>query len=326
MTGLTLYALSVVPADWRDALREAARDAGRFLIKGIDRRGAVACPDGSFDYPVYATAQVLIAAKPLPVDLGDARLAKLREYLLAAQLLAPQGFRPDDKHYGGWDLVGAAPGTRSSTGSNISYVRFAVEGLAAAGVFEGVKESSDSPTPPERARRAALAWLDRCQRPTGDGGFVFSPDPGSLDNKALWRDETRQQPRSYGSPSCDGLRALVACGVAGDSASRRSAAKWLDEHWSPVDIPGLPTDDDGRLWNAGMRFYHAEALSGALPHFSTPQLLLERQTALARALVGDQRGDGSWRSASSRMREDDPLIATALAVAALGRCWDESQK
>jgi hypothetical protein len=40
--------------------------------------------------------------------------------------------------------------------------------------------------------------------------------------------------------------------------------------------------------------------------------------ALAEALLARQRPDGSWVNASMELREDDPLVATPFAMAALG--------
>jgi hypothetical protein len=37
-----------------------------------------------------------------------------------------------------------------------------------------------------------------------------------------------------------------------------------------------------------------------------------------------QEADGRWQNESARMREDDPLIATALVAAALGELLRES--
>jgi hypothetical protein len=38
---------------------------------------------------------------------------------------------------------------------------------------------------------------------------------------------------------------------------------------------------------------------------------------LAETLLAKQGADGSWQSASTEMREDDPLVATPFAAAAL---------
>lgn len=324
-TSVVLYALAQLPAAIRGDLADAARDAGRFLRPGLDKRRTVCCPDGSLDYPVYAAAQTLIAARSLPLGLSAADQTALEHYLFDAQLLASQGFRAEDKHFGGWDLAGALPGSRQSTGSNVSYVRFAVEALFPPTPEKPVADEPSRAEAPREGRRgtareAALAWLDRCQASTGDGGFAFSPDPSSLDNKAEWSDAERLRPRAYATATSDGLRALRACGLDVEGKPVRAAATWLDRRWNLDRIPGLPAGDDGDAWSAGMTFYFAESVSGALPTFSSAEELVSRRAELARRLVAAQRGDGSWRNASARMREDDPLIATSLAVAALARC------
>ena len=42
--------------------------------------------------------------------------------------------------------------------------------------------------------------------------------------------------------------------------------------------------------------------------------------ALAEQLLKLQQADGSWESSSAEMKENDPLIATALAIGALAHC------
>jgi hypothetical protein len=41
---------------------------------------------------------------------------------------------------------------------------------------------------------------------------------------------------------------------------------------------------------------------------------------LARELIKRQRPHGSWKNSDGEVREDDPLLATALAVAAISAC------
>jgi hypothetical protein len=43
---------------------------------------------------------------------------------------------------------------------------------------------------------------------------------------------------------------------------------------------------------------------------------------LAAALIERQRFDGSWANAAVDVREDDPLVATSLAVISLSTCSD----
>lgn len=318
VTALVLESLAQLPAELRDQLADVSLDAGRFLQAGIDRRGGVACPDGTLDYPVYASAQILVAARRLPLGLSLERRLRVARYLLDAQLLAPQGFAPEDSHFGGWDLAGAAGGPRRSTGSNISLVRSAMEGVAAAYEDEELAGKLESGRR-SLAIESALRWLNRCQAPTGDGGFVFAPEPSSLDNKAGWSDSERRAPRSYATATGDGLRGLVACRVPPDDSRRATATRWLADHWSVERVSGFADDDESRGWSDGLRYYHFASLGSCLNWVAAGGDVVERRQKLSQTVRSLQRADGSWRNASPRMREDDPLIATSLALQALAR-------
>ena len=67
-------------------------------------------------------------------------------------------------------------------------------------------------------------------------------------------------------------------------------------------------------WQRGLRFYYYASLAGVLKHFPDHEI---RQAALQKHLMKLQAPDGSWQNESDRMRENDPLIATALAIVAL---------
>jgi hypothetical protein len=135
-----------------------------------------------------------------------------------------------------------------------------------------------------------------------DGGFIFSTVIPGL-NKAGADDGGL---RSYGTTTADGLLALRAAGLP-DSHPRVSAAvRWLQRHHSPDRVPGFgdgePTRDS---WSTGLRFYYAAAVSEALPG--------------AAIVLPPQGEDGSFRNANNRVKEDDPLIATAFAIHVLAR-------
>ena len=78
-------------------------------------------------------------------------------------------------------------------------------------------------------------------------------------------------------------------------------------------MPGFGEHAD---WREAMRYYYACSLAklwSLRPEAATE----ERRAALVRDLRQRQRPDGSWQNPSHHMREDDPLIATSLAVTAL---------
>src|SRR5205085_1075888 len=144
----------------------------------------------------------------------DAEMAQSRqqivEYLLAAQVSDARGFKNDSASYGGWDFLGAADAQGVTTGTNISVTCHVLEAFAGEHLAMA-STGRQAPGKLEVAMAHGKAYVQRCQQP--DGGFAFTCEPASLNNKAAYRDEKLQQPRSYGTATCDGVRALVACGA-----------------------------------------------------------------------------------------------------------------
>ena len=81
-------------------------------------------------------------------------------------------------------------------------------------------------------------------------------------------------------------------------------------------VPGFEGLPPEAGWDRGLRFYYYAALSRVLPHFPLADRDARRE-ALQKHVIGLQRDDGSWVNESDRMRENDPLIATALAALAI---------
>jgi hypothetical protein len=321
VTALALHAIAGCPA----ALREkhaAAIDRGfAFLNRGIAKRGAVASPDGSLDFPTYASALWLTSLAPLRREVHAESQTKVIEYLLGAQIAEPRGFETISPSYGGWDFLGPDDAQGITTGTNISVTRYVLEALASARRQQasgGRQQASGGRQPPE-ATDAAIArgrdYVLRCQQ--ADGGFAFTCEPASLSNKAAYSDRELTKPRSYGTATCDGILALLACGMKPADEPVSKAIAWLAKRPSLEVVPGfdgLPPEDG---WDRGLRFYYFAALSSVLA--SSP--LSERsarQKALAAHLVSLQKQDGRWQNESDRMRENDPLIATSLALQGMG--------
>jgi hypothetical protein len=65
-----------------------------------------------------------------------------------------------------------------------------------------------------------------------------------------------------------------------------------------------------------LRFYYYASLRGALPSLPASDRDA-RQAALGKHVAGLQQDTGRWVNASDRMRENDPLLATPLAIVAL---------
>jgi hypothetical protein len=248
----------------------------------------------------------LVASERLKQPQPPALRKQLLEYLIEAQLCESRGFESNQAAYGGWDLMGAADAQGITTGSNISVLAHVVEAIAA----------SDHPRAVKSLKRAA-DWLYRCQDACRDGGFAFTAEPMSLNNKAEFRDAKQNQPRSYGSATADGLRALLACGLDPGDDRVQQAAQWLAKRPGLEVVPGF---DDLPLelgWQRGLRYYYLAALSRVLPALPAAEKA-KRGSQIAKALLDEQKSNGNWQSDAPRMREDDPLIATCLALSALG--------
>jgi hypothetical protein len=312
LTALVLYALSHLPEELRRPYDERLKRAYKFLQRGIAKRGRVAAPDGTLDQPLYGSAMTLTAVKRTRFDAPASDVAALTRYLVAAQLTQQRRFAANDPHLGGWDLLGDPEILGRTSDSNVSVTCFVLEAL------------HDSPDPAaKKSIELARPWIARCQNLPGDGGFMFTPDVKSSNNKAEWTDQAHRQPRSYGTATCDGLRCLSYAGFKQDDPRVTAAVRWIVDHQDVDAVPGfqdLPPEND---WQNGLRFYYYATLAKSLDYLPADAAKQRRQSLQAQ-LQSLQRNDGRWQNDSARMREDDPLIATPLAVLVLGALYQKN--
>lgn len=326
VTALALHTLSLCPKELRQRHAVAIERGFAFLDRGIRKRGTVASPDGSLDFPTYAAALWLSAEN----RLWRPSSPKIVDYLVGAQVLEARGFEKSSPSYGGWDLLGPQDAQGITTGTNISVTRHVLEALAIqhnrnqkGGLSHEAAAALRGPI-----QGAGKAYVLRCQQ--ADGGFAFTCEPTSLNNKAAYSDTELTKPRSYGTATCDGILALAAClkadtmgglndfdkPVGGDDQAIAKAIAWLAKRPSLDLVPGFEGLPPEAGWDRGLRFYYYAALSRVLPLFPLADRDARRE-ALQQHVSGLQQDDGSWVNESDRMRENDSLIATALAVVAL---------
>lgn len=277
-------------------------------------------------YPTYAIAgAILVLNAP-----GNDRHRPIRDQLITAlrarQLTEERGWQPADLSYGGWGYFSGIPRKPSADANradpmlsaNLSATLFALGALRLAGV------PGDDP-----ALQKARVFVERCQnyRQTHgpshsqrDGGFFFSPAVPD-GNKAGPADGASDQYRSYGSMTADGVRALIRLGLPFDHPRVQAAARWLRTHYNPARNPGdFPANRVVRQESAF--FYYSWSSAHALRALGQRRFAgaagdIDWPEALARELLSRQRKDGSFANDYSEMREDDPLLATAFAMAAL---------
>jgi squalene-hopene/tetraprenyl-beta-curcumene cyclase len=330
LTPLVLHALLASPPSPK--LESACR-------KGTAYLASMARPDGTIDegpyglsYPVYTAAlAVAVLSGPGHANHRPARDAWLA-YLRRRQLTEDLGWQPADKAYGGW---GFSPGLPQKPGpgaplpplteSNLSATVFALEALRAAGC------AAD-----DLAFTKALTFVRRCQNhaddPTrrdpafDDGGFFFIYDDAVRNKAGVAGKDRAGNARffSYGSTTADGLRCLLACGLPADDARVMAARGWLEKNFSAETHPGNYAEDRESARPSVYYYYSwsvARALSAAgVSEVATKTGKVRWAEALADALIKRQRPDGSWCNDAVAVREDDPVMATALAASALAVC------
>jgi squalene-hopene/tetraprenyl-beta-curcumene cyclase len=325
LTPIVLQALRAAPASReRDA---ACRRGTAYLAAFLQPDGSIEAGPHGFSYHVYTAAgAVALLSGPDQAQHRKARDAWLA-YLRQRQLTEDLGWQPADKEYGGWGYCPGLPRkpphgqlTPPLTESNLSATVFALEALRAAGC------PADDP-----AVRKARTFVDRCQNygdnpAFDDGGFFFIHDDGVRNKAGVAGKDSEGQERyfSYGSTTADGLRALLLCGLSEEHPRVAAARRWLEANFSAAAHPGSYTPQREPNRDA-VYYYYAASVAAALDalgleEVSTPVGDLCWARALARELLKHQREDGSWVNPAVMVREDDPLVATSLAVRALAIC------
>ena len=255
-----------------------------FIRKRVDPDGAIGRDGDLLEYPNYATAYALrcLMRRGNPDDRKLIR--RMRGYLLSEQYREATGFERIHPAYGGWGFGGRHPKGRTGH-MDLSHVRAVLQALG----------------PTDRAQ----VFLRRMQNE--DGGFFFTPI-------ALPANKGRGK-GSYATATCDGVLSLLAAGVRLDDRRVRAARDWLFSN-AGLDRPaGIP---EGRQpdWGPEVHHYHLAMRAEAHDRLGWPRGM---KRAMLRMLTRSQRGDGSFSSDHFLMKEDEPLIATPLALIALQR-------
>jgi hypothetical protein len=265
------------------------------------------------------------------VKKRDAALsAKMRSYLIRAQLRRENGFDPSMPAYGGWGFD--APQEPGWPGHmDLAHTRRAMQAVGAhfakwspqmdrAFLAESEKFLRVVQRHPEavaaQPRPGGEGAASNCS--PFDGGFYFSPVVLAANKGGVATDANGAKYfRSYATATCDGWLALRAAGVPRWDERCTKAEEWLREH-DNIDYPeGIPTDGP-EPWGEAVRFYHYAVRAEVYSQLDWPGGWRDK---LAAAVVKHHAADGSFRNTvSPLMKEDDPLVATSLAVIALSLC------
>ena len=316
-TALVLFALSHTDPEHLDGRKTIIQNGFRFLKAGIEKHGYVANRGGP-DYANYATSLTLLAERNYQrlhrwTFLTPKERKTLVQFLVNAQLDDTHGLKPLQADFGGWDLSGWMQVPRDSPGTNISISSFVLQAL------EG--EQSDEV---RQVRVRAARWLTRLRNP--DDGFHFHPRKDHAGNKAQWSDPPDAHPLSYGTATVDGLRAMQAVGSTTGETEKTVAYLEQAIRRNGLDsVPGFrrpsgneSTRSHDSSWSKGLVYYFYMSLGLAKDQL-TPEVRKQCSKEIPAILRKNQGQDGRWENSSARMREDDPLVATAFALVAICR-------
>jgi hypothetical protein len=299
-SALAVYSLTGAWPLLSAAEQSQVRRGIKVLVENLDSAGFVRAPDGSSDYPNYATALTLLAIERAQLTEFEAQAKKLRRYLITAQ-------HPD----GGWGQTGGDPADRASTRQpNISVTRY---------VLESLRTSPSEDRKPLIQGGEFVSRLQHTDPKSADAGsfhFTFPADDPL--NKAGWQEvDGTLRARGYASATADGVLALLAAGVPQDDPHLQAALRYLEKHDDLQAIAGIPTDDPELAANRQAFLYYYYAALAEIIRQSPTAKLQSRIAPLAEEILTQQKSDGSWSNPANLMREDDPLIATPLAIEAL---------
>lgn len=287
---------------------DAAYRRGVDFVAGIvDDKGVVKDP---LEYPVYSAAGALLVLSVPRNARHEGKKAALVAYLRARQLTGANGWTPADPAYGGWGYWPGIPMRPKEgepqdelLGSTLSSTMWAVGALALAGV-----------APDDPALVAAKHFIARCR--AQDGGFFLTPtNPVANKAGAIEGDGFA----AYGSATADAARVLVRLRVPRADPLLDGAARWLaahvvGAHQSGAFPPAQQFAKDGSRYYSAWTQAHALLLLGekdiGVPPRPWPMVFAEE-------LLAAQRPDGSFQNDATDLREDDVLVATPLAGAAL---------
>lgn len=325
MTPVVLSALWEVPETVYPKPPKAMERALKFIRLHVNELGMIGLSDPEIpEYPNYATAYALscLVRAENPADMQ--LITRMANYLATEQYRTENGFPMDHLAYGGWGFGGYYP--EGSTGHmDIAHTRRALAALQLAGqtdkqvfrraeIFLRLVQKRPEET---RFQPAKQIPQELTNRPVPyDGGFYFSPIVHDANKGRETRLAGRPYFASYASATCDGVLALLDCGVPANDQRVVDGVAWLKDH-PRLDYPeGIP-EQHPEPWGDSIRFYHLAVRAEVYSALDWPG---GWRKALGRELADHQRGDGSFQNRDSHlMKEDDPLMCSALAVTALAK-------
>ncbi len=305
--GITAIVATAILRHGRSPDDPLVAHALKYLDQFVHADGGIYAPGSR--YQNYETSLAMLAFHAANVDgRYDQRLKKAEAFNKKIQWDGDEGHDQGSSSYGG-------AGYGSHSRPDLSNTAFLIDALHAVGAEQN-----------DHALQKALVFVSRCQNfesphnttefagKINDGGFYYTIAAGGSSQAGTTPDGGL---RSYGSMTYAGLKSMIYCGVSPEDPRVKAATKWIQQHYTVAENPGLGND--------GL-FYYYHTFAKALDAVGDDQfqdaqgIAHDWRRELAEHLFTLQQDDGSWINTSERWLEADPNLVTAYSLLALSYC------
>ncbi len=164
-----------------------------------------------------------------------------------------------------------------------------------------------------------------------DGGFIYSPGRNGNGESSAGQyvsAEGNRRLRSYGSMTYAGFKSLIYAGLSKDDPRVKAAWGWISDNWTLEENPGMACLGPESA-KEGIHYYYY-TLARAMRANGDPKVIDKVKAShdwrleLIHKLACQQKADGTFVG-DRKWMEDDPVVATALAVLALQEALQDLQ-
>jgi squalene-hopene/tetraprenyl-beta-curcumene cyclase len=274
-------------------------------LEGFVRPDGGVYADGSRVQNYETCLAILCFAEANKDGRYDKVIDGAEKYVKKLQWDGEEGHDESSMYYGG-------AGYGGHSRPDLSNTQFLLDALKAVG-----RDANDP------AVKKALVFVSRTQNletehnttpfaaKNPDGGFYYTPAAGGTSQAGKTPDGGL---RSYGSMTYAGLKSMIFAGVTKDDPRVVAANKWLKEHYTLAENPGM--GDNGLYY-----YYHTMAKSldalGEGKFVDAKDKSHDWRGEVAAELIKRQLPNGSWINENARWMEGDPNLTTAYSLLVL---------
>jgi len=318
LTAFILWTLLEVPDSAYRKPKQQIQKGLDFIRNHINSTGVLGLSDEYvMDYPNYATSYALRILSKYGSNKDEPLIEKMKTYLLSQQFTEQRGIEPSHLAYGAWGF-GEELQSGMTGHVDLSHTRRILQALKMTEV------DSDSTF---LKARSFLLLLQKypsktTQQPVEnqnnstpfDGGFYASSVTLGTNKGGILNNGESEYYASYATATCDGLLALLASGYSKNDEPVQAAFKWLI-NYPELNFPQGMDENDSGQWHLVMVFYHLSARAETYKAIDHEGNWRNEMNAI---ISKKQSEDGSFSNPNGAPnKEDDPLLATALAIIAL---------